>query len=189
MKISTLEEYSIRCLGQLTRAPGKMTIAQIADAEGLTEENTAKVMARLRTHGLVRSIRGKDGGYLLARPAEEISVAEVIDSVTGSLVEWERCHGTHTGDGCIHREDCGLRPVWNNLGRLVDSFLRGITLADLVDSEKAVARRIREVRARVQGNEANPANGTPGPLPNGVADGLGTSPKSEVPPANGEVSG
>jgi Rrf2 family protein len=165
MKISTLEEYSIRCLGQLTRSSGKLTIAQIADAEGLTEENTAKVMARLRTHGLVRSIRGKDGGYLLARPADQITVAEVIDSVTGTLVEWERCHGNDPGDGCIHRNDCGLRPVWNNLGRLVDTFLRSITLADLIDDEKAVARRMREVRARIQGAGDGAA---PMPLPNGV---------------------
>lgn len=177
MKISTLEEYSIRCLAQLSRATGKLTISQIAEAEGLTEENTAKVMARLRTHGLVRSIRGKDGGYLLARPAEEISVADVVASVSGAVLDWERCHGNDPGDGCVHRTDCGLRPVWTNLTRIVDTFLGSISLADLVDDEQAVASRLRELRGSRPASAAGAAPANTRSAPEGPA---GAPPLGEV---------
>lgn len=146
MKISTLEEHALRCLSQLARQSGKVTIARIAGGEGLSEENTAKVMGRLRARGFVRSIRGKDGGYVLSRPAQEISVAEVIESVSGSLFELERCQGkSPQSAGCIHDEDCSLRPMWTKLELLVHDFLDSLTIADLIQDESAAARRVGAV--------------------------------------------
>ena len=87
MKISSLEEYGIRCLSQLARSQRKLTIGEIAAAEGLSLENAAKILARLRTIGLVTSLRGKEGGYLLARPPEEIAVSQIIEGMNGSSIQ------------------------------------------------------------------------------------------------------
>jgi len=146
VKVSALEDQSLRCLSQLARHPGRrLTIGSIAEAQGLTEENTAKVLARLREAGVVRSFRGKDGGYELARPAALISAADVLGDVGGRLFELERCHGSSSTDSCVHQDDCGIRPVWLTLGQVVHSFLSSITLADLVDSERAVCRTLEGV--------------------------------------------
>ncbi len=138
MKVTSQEEYAIRCLGQLARAEGKTTISQIAVAVGLSDENTAKIMSRLRQLGLVRSIRGKEGGYVLARGADEISVAEVIEGISGGVFELERCSGGDAGQGCVYHGDCGIRPVWLTLGGIVHEFLASISLADVLATEVTV---------------------------------------------------
>ncbi len=157
MKISTLEEYGIRCLSQLARADGKVTIARIAEAEGLSEENTAKVMSRLRMLGFAQSIRGKDGGYVLARPADGISVAEVIEKLAGSLFELERCEGpSEASPGCIHKGDCSLRPMWTKLEEIVHAFLAEISIADLVQEETAATDRVLNVLHKLSSAHENP---------------------------------
>lgn len=133
MKISAHEEYGIRCLAQLARHKAKLTIGDIAESEGLTMENAAKVMARLRQLDLVQSLRGKEGGYVLSRPPQEISVGEVIRGMSGGIFELERCQGHGDSLPCVHQTDCGLKPVWAALSNLVSSYLDSITLADLVD--------------------------------------------------------
>ncbi len=147
MKVTSQEEYAIRCLGQLARGEGKSTIAHIATAVGLSDENTAKIMGRLRQMGLVQSIRGKEGGYVLARGPEQISVAEVIEGMSGGVFELERCSGANEGQGCVYHGDCGLRPVWITLGGIVHDFLSSITLADILATETNVNAQMTQLAA------------------------------------------
>ncbi|MGH9897327.1 MAG: Rrf2 family transcriptional regulator, partial [Pyrinomonadaceae bacterium] len=74
MKVSSQEEYGLRCLLQLAGLRGKdfLTLAQIAQREGLSVSNAGKLLWILNKAGLVQSIRGTKGGYQLARPASEI---------------------------------------------------------------------------------------------------------------------
>ncbi len=156
MKISPIEDYSLRCLSHLARSSGRrVTIAAVAEAEGLSEENAAKVLARLRDAGLVTSFRGKDGGYVLSRPAEEISIATVLGDLRGRLFELDRCRGGSVEQGCVHVDDCGIRPVWLTLGEVVHAFLSSVSLADLVQPERAVCARLDDIVAAL-------------PLPDGV---------------------
>ncbi len=147
MKITAQEEYAIRCLGQLARSDGKATISKIAEQVGLSDENTAKIMARLRQLGLVHSIRGKEGGYVLARPADQISVAEVIEGMSGGVFELERCATGRAGKGCANERNCGIRPVWLTLGGLVHDFLGAITLASILSNEGAVDQHLSRLAA------------------------------------------
>ena len=81
MKISAQEEYGLRCLLQLARAEAvgeSLTLAQIAEREGISVANAGKLMWILNKAGLVQSQRGTKGGYHLARPASEIHLNEVI---------------------------------------------------------------------------------------------------------------
>ena len=154
MKISTLEEYGIRCLAQLARSQRKLTIGEIAAAEGLSLENAAKILARLRAIGLVTSLRGKEGGYLLARPPQEIAVAEIIEGMNGAVFEFERCK---SGAGCVHDAGCGLRPVWEQLGGLIHNFLSAVTLDDVVAiSEAHVDDRVRRIAGELAAGASLP---------------------------------
>ena len=87
MQLLATEEYGLRCLVQVAQHAGErpLTIPEIAGAEGLSSEYTAKIMRALREGGLVTSTRGAAGGYRLARPAREITPWDVIQALGGSL--------------------------------------------------------------------------------------------------------
>lgn len=154
MRVSPLEDHCLRCLARIARAEGRVTIPRIAEAEGLSVENTAKVLAKLREVGLIESFRGKDGGYVLARPAAQISISDVLQAIGGELFEYERCSGADAGEPCVHAGDCTIRPIWLLLGELMHGFLNAITLADLVDDEPAVQAKLRSVRDALRLPEA-----------------------------------
>ena len=80
MKITAQEEYGLRCALQLARAGtgGSLTLPEIASREGLTVPHAGKLLAMLRQGGVVRSVRGRTGGYSIARPADSITAAEVL---------------------------------------------------------------------------------------------------------------
>jgi Rrf2 family protein len=138
MKVSAQEEYGLRCLLQLARlgAGEFLTLGQIADREGMSQANAGKVLWLLNKAGLVTSIRGTKGGYMLARPAGEVRLSEVIKVLDAGEVEGH-CK-TYPGvlDSCVHTGDCGIRSVIVNVHEVVERALSGITLAQLVGSEQ-----------------------------------------------------
>ena len=144
MKLSSQEEYGLRCLVRLAhQAEGFGTIHEIARAEALTPAYVAKLMAVLRRAGLVRASRGHNGGYSLARPAAAIDLSEVIVALGGRLYSSEFCPAhagvsTATGGPCAHDRNCSIRPVLVGLDRLVHDALGRISLRSLVRSEPAM---------------------------------------------------
>lgn len=150
MRISAHEEYGLRCLVQLARAEvagGSLTLSQIAELEGLSVANAAKLMGILVKAGLVQSQRGVNGGYTLGRPASEIHLNEVIRVLDEDTVE--RFCQSHTGvlDTCIHTSDCGIRPVIVGLHEIVQSALSEITLAQLIGTEAKVDATLHQIQS------------------------------------------
>jgi Rrf2 family protein len=139
MKLSSQEEYGLRCLLRVGRAgsEGSVTISELSRSEGISEPNVAKMMRVLRTAGLVQSTRGQSGGYSLARPAGEITVGEALAALGGRLYEPSFCD-THTGIErlCTHMPDCSIRSVWRMVQSAVDQVLQKITLKDLLVPER-----------------------------------------------------
>ena len=149
MKISAHEEYGLRCLVQLARAEAEselLTLAQIAEREGLSVANAGKLMWIMNKAGLVQSQRGASGGYASARPAAEIRLNEVIRILDEDTVD-QFCK-THTGvlDSCIHTSDCGIRPVIVGLHEIVQNALSEITLAQLVGTEAKVDATLHQIQ-------------------------------------------
>ncbi|MGB7203137.1 MAG: Rrf2 family transcriptional regulator [Pyrinomonadaceae bacterium] len=140
MKISAQEEYGLRCLVQLATLPDgeSLTLPQIAQREGISTANAGKLMWLLNKAGFVNSTRGTKGGYFLARPASDIRLSEII-KVLGEEVINKHCD-SYTGvlDSCVHKGDCGIRPVIVGLHEIVENALSQITLAQLVGSERSV---------------------------------------------------
>ena len=141
MKLSSQEEYGLRCLLRVGRegTSGSTSISELSRAEGISEPNVAKMMRILREAGFVNSTRGQAGGYALSRPAEEINVGHVLAALGGRLYEPSFCD-THAGVGvgrlCTHMPDCSIRSVWRMLQTAVDQVLGRITLKDLLGSER-----------------------------------------------------
>ena len=139
MKLTSQEEYGLRCLLRVGRAgaEGSVTIAELSKSEGISEPNVAKMMRVLRTAGLVQSTRGQSGGYALARPAADISIGEALAALGGRLYEASFCDA-HAGMErlCTNMPDCSIRSVWRMVQSAVDQVLERITLKDLLVSER-----------------------------------------------------
>lgn len=154
MKLSSQEEYGLRCLLQLARtgAGAALTIAELSEREGISAPNVAKIMRILRRAGLVRSTRGKSGGYHLARPAAEVRALDVLAALGGRLFDPSFCD-RHAGieAHCLNTRDCSIRPVLRGLQDAVDQVLGELTLASLLASESEVAGRLgpRVIRLQV----------------------------------------
>jgi Rrf2 family protein len=149
MKITAQEEYGLRCLLHLarTRDPLGQNIREIAEAENLSIPYVAKLLAVLRRAGLITSVRGRKGGYLLARPAGDIRLGEVMQALGGPLFEepayCERHASPEASGVCVHQGGCSLRALWQTLEGWVRRIFDQVTLADLLQSEGQAVARLR----------------------------------------------
>jgi len=134
MKLTSQEEYGLRCLLHVARldGPAPITIPEISEHEGISTFYAAKLLRLLRRAGFLKSARGAVGGYELARPADQIYVSEVLEALGGRLFNDEFCQ-EHAGHQprCSHSLDCSVRTLWRTVQLVVDQVLRKVTLKDL----------------------------------------------------------
>src|SRR5262245_2739074 len=142
MKLSSQEEYGLRCLLQIARQgdKGSLTIAEMSQREGISAPNVAKIMRILRRAGLVKSTRGKAGGYSLAQSPERVPVGDVLGALGGRLFDATFCD-RHSGveERCLNNGDCSIRPVLRFVQDAVDQVLGQLTLQSLLRPEREVA--------------------------------------------------
>jgi len=145
MKITAQEEYGLRCLIQLARVPqGQLvSVKEIAAKEGLSGAYAEKLLRILSKSGLVHSVRGLKGGYVLNRPAASITLGEVVRAL-GTVETTNHICSVFTGnqDACVHFSDCGIRSIWSGLTTYIQSFLDQTTLASLLGKEYAVSEQL-----------------------------------------------
>jgi Rrf2 family protein len=150
MKLSTQEEYGLRCLLQMARhgEAASLTIGELSRLEGISAPNVAKIMRLLRRSGFVKSIRGQAGGYALARTAEEITVGDVLTNLGGRLFDANFCD-RHSGASslCTHLPDCSIRPVLRVVQNVMDEVLGSLTLKSLLCREREVVFASSHARA------------------------------------------
>ncbi len=142
MQLLAQEEYGLRCLIELSRHEGaRLTIHEIARAEGLSADYAAKLLRALRRGGLVSSTRGASGGYRLARPAGQITAWDAIQVLGGALFPESFC-ACHPGQEphCVRGTDCALRALWRSVDQAVRGVLTTITLEDLRRREPDMAQ-------------------------------------------------
>lgn len=142
MKITAIEEYGLRIIIRVAKLAtgstnGLVSLNDIASHEGISVENTAAILSKLKEAELIESIRGKYGGYKLKRPTAEINLYQLVKGLSKEAFNIEFCE-THTGqlDSCVHMSNCSLRPIWSNLANLVNNYLASITLEQLLQDEQ-----------------------------------------------------
>jgi Rrf2 family transcriptional regulator, iron-sulfur cluster assembly transcription factor len=137
MKISALEEYGIRCMLMFARKNnGKpLTLPIISRSESLSVPYAAKLLMILKKAGLVKAVRGRNGGYILSRPANEIALKDVFEALGDSFFGQHHC-ARYSGDtSCVHNEDCPVRSMWSSFDSYISSIIKNVTLADLASGQ------------------------------------------------------
>ncbi|MCI0381022.1 MAG: Rrf2 family transcriptional regulator [Gemmataceae bacterium] len=148
MKITAQEEYGLRCLLRLAQSEGQaLTLPEIAAAEGLSVAYAAKLMAVLRDAGLIDSVRGRSGGYRLAKSPEEVGLGSLLLVLGEPLFDepgyCERHAGSASDGTCVHHGGCSLKTLWQTLEKWMRGTLNQITLADLLQHEGRVTELLR----------------------------------------------
>lgn len=133
MRLTTKGRYGVRAVVNLAAAGQNrpISISQIAEQEELSPEFLEQIFFRLKKAGLIRSVRGPKGGFLLNRSPADISVKTILDAV-GEPLYPAPCTD-HDANPCPRRADCALNPVWGGFYELIRSHLSGISLKDILD--------------------------------------------------------
>ena len=131
LRISKLTDYATVLLAELARQKAwdeRVSASQLADVTAIEPSTVAKVLKMLARAGLVRSVRGVNGGYQLVRAPSQTSVASIVSAMEGPIALTE-C-GLEPGL-CSHEAYCSLRSSWQKIGSAVEKALNELTLADL----------------------------------------------------------
>lgn len=127
MKFSTRGEYGLRAAVNLAACyPGKKSLRDISRDEKISRKYLERLMSELKNGGIVKSLKGKDGGYFLASEPKKIKVGQVIECTEGPIAV--KCYGTN----CQMIHKCPSSFVWVKLGEQIKKTLYGIKLSDLI---------------------------------------------------------
>ncbi len=148
MMFSTKAEYGVRVMAHLAKHHGErpISLATIAEAEGLPLAYLEHLVQRLRKAGLVESHRGAHGGYTLAREAEEITMAEVVRALEGEIAPIECITADPDGglicvrEGELGHDPCPTKLLWTRVQGSIVRTLNDMTLADLVQPSTQKAK-------------------------------------------------
>lgn len=132
MELNTKGRYAVMALADLAKnaTDGSLPLSSIAERQQLSLAYLEQLFMLLRRAGLVDSARGRSGGYKLARPASEISIAEIMRAVEEET-RMTRCSGIEKG--CLGEERCLTHGLWHALGNHIASFLSDVTLQEVLD--------------------------------------------------------
>ncbi|MDD5248342.1 MAG: SUF system Fe-S cluster assembly regulator [Rhodocyclaceae bacterium] len=139
LRLSKMTDYSTVIMSYMATRPWEVfSAAELAAAVGVAATTASKILKTLARHDLLRSVRGARGGYMLARPPEQISIADVIAAMEGSVALTE-C-SVHLGL-CPQEFRCPSRNNWLRLSQMVRNVLTGVTLADMTAPSPATLGR------------------------------------------------
>ena len=147
MRLTTKGRYAVTAMLDLAihHGGGPITLADIAQRQGISLSYLEQLFSRLRKRNLVSSVRGPGGGYTLGRDAGEIFVAQVISAVDEN-VDTTRCGGAHN---CQDNQQCLTHDLWQDLSARIFDYLNKISLKDLMSR-----RGVQEVVERQEGADA-----------------------------------
>jgi len=139
VKLSTKGRYGLRAMIDLARYSEEepVSISSIAARQDISERYLEQLVGMLKKAGLVRSIRGAAGGYVLARGTGEISVGDVLRALEGSL-EPVRCAAFYSEEGCMAADGCVTKYVWQKINESINDTVDHMMLDELVQESRKV---------------------------------------------------
>lgn len=141
IRVSRLADYASVVMACLARHPSEiLPAAEVGEEAHLELPTVSKLLKRLAQAGLVESFRGAAGGYRLARSAQDISLAEIVEALDGPIGLTE-CSVGHAG--CERQSYCAVSRDWQGVGAAIDSALRAVSLADMARRRPAGAHGAR----------------------------------------------
>ncbi len=135
MKLSTKCRYGARAVLEIARNYGDGPIKRrdIVKNQQISDSYLENILITLKNGGVIDTIRGANGGYLLRRPPNEINLYEIVTLLDGSLAPVDCLDNTSV---CEKTQTCATRIVWDKLRKAKEDVLRGVSVQDLVDFEK-----------------------------------------------------
>jgi Rrf2 family iron-sulfur cluster assembly transcriptional regulator len=130
MRLTTKGRFAVTAMLDLALRGGKhpVTLAGISERQDISLSYLEQLFSRLRRHELVESVRGPGGGYYLARPLEQVTVADIIRAVD-EPIDATQCGGN---ENCHHEHRCLTHDLWTGLNAHIYSYLDNVSLASLV---------------------------------------------------------
>ncbi len=144
MRLSTRGQYAVRAMVSLSCQSEAKPVAlrDISESEGISLSYLEQLFVKLRKGNIVKSVRGPGGGYVLARPASEISVGTVI-SVVEEPMNPVACLDAGA-KGCARADICATQGMWKGLAQRMSDFLDAISIEDLVKEVSVIKRKGNE---------------------------------------------
>lgn len=135
MKISTKGRYALRVMLDLAehKEDGYISLKDIAERQEVSMKYLEMIVAMLNRAGFVSSQRGKSGGYRLTRKPEEYTIGSILKMTEGSLAPVSCLD--QGGESCSRAGTCITLPMWKKLDQLIDDYLEGITLSELLEEK------------------------------------------------------
>jgi FeS assembly SUF system regulator len=139
LRLSKLTDYGTLAMAHIAHEPQRIhAAAELAAAMGVAAPTASKILKTLARAKLLESVRGAKGGYMLSRPAGEISIAELVDALEGPVALTE-CSVT-AGGLCAIEGSCAVRANWQRINQVIRDALGQMTLADLAQPASKLAR-------------------------------------------------
>ena len=147
MELNTRGRYAVMAMADLAKygANGSLPLPAIAERQQISLAYLEQLFLKLRRAGLVESARGRSGGYRLGRPADAISVADVMAAVEEDT-RMTRCGG-EAAKPCMPGQRCLTHGLWDALGDQIASFLENVTLQEVLDGIPAEKQAMRTSRS------------------------------------------
>lgn len=139
MKLSTKGRYGLRAMIDLARYSEEepVSISSIAARQDISERYLEQLVGLMKKAGLVQSIRGATGGYVLARSECEISVGDILRALEGSL-EPVKCAAFYSEEGCMASDGCVTKYVWQKINESINETVNRMMLDELVRESRTL---------------------------------------------------
>jgi Rrf2 family protein len=142
LRLSTKGQYGVRAMFELAKnynyKQGHLTIKEIARRQSVSIAYLEQLLNKLRRAGLIKSLKGPGGGYVLSKKPEEISIGMILNALEGPIAITQ-CLGPYA-KGCKRIEGCVARLLWKSLGEEIENFLETINLRALLKEEAKIKR-------------------------------------------------
>lgn len=133
MRLTTKGRFAVTAMVDLAMRGGNgpVTLASISERQKISLSYLEQLFGKLRKHEVVASVRGPGGGYCLARPANKISISDIIVAVDESL-DASQCHGL---GNCNDEKQCITHDLWMGLNGTISSYLKNVNLQQLITNQ------------------------------------------------------
>lgn len=134
MKITKNGQYALLSVADIAlhMKDGHESLAHIAERQHIEPRYLGQIFFALKNAGLVKSVRGKNGGYFLSRPADELTAGEVVRAVEGDLAPTQCCIDDSDSKSCKTYKGCITRVLWQQIAHEINKTLDRITIADII---------------------------------------------------------